>query len=208
MLDDLYKVRKSDLKTAGCILGKAFQDDPAWVNVIPDDKERKQKLPAIFEYLIIYTLRYGEVYAPSENLEGIAVWIPHYNANMTFWKVIRSGAIWKAIKMGAKIGNKIQRVFEEIEKDRNEYMKEKGGYMYLQAIGVSPEYQGQGFGGKLLRAMFEKANSENFLIYLETETEDNVAMYKKLGFKVIKEFEVQEFNFTFWEMIREPIFDG
>ena len=75
--------------------------------------------------------------------------------------------------------------------------------MYLQAIGVSPKFQGQGFGSKLLRSMFQRLDSNEIPIYLETETEKNVAMYKKLGFQVVKEGTLHNLEFYIWEMIRK-----
>ena len=47
-------------------------------------------------------------------------------------------------------------LFKQIEEDRREHMKDKS-YLYLEAIGVSPKFQGQGFGGKLLKFMLRFA---------------------------------------------------
>ena len=38
-------------------------------------------------------------------------------------------------------------------------------------MGVSQEFQGKGFGGKLIRAVIEKAETERKTIYLETKKE-------------------------------------
>ena len=40
---------------------------------IPDASERKNKSHYIFEFLIRYGVLYGEAYATSSNLEGVAV---------------------------------------------------------------------------------------------------------------------------------------
>ena len=55
-------------------------------------------------------------------------------------------------------------------------------YIYLIIIGVSPEHQDQGHGGKLLRALIEESNITRIPIYLETATEKNIRMYEKIGF--------------------------
>jgi len=91
MLDSLYKITKNDVEKASLVLGKAFHDDPVWSRVIPDEDERKQKLPLVFEISLRYALRYGEVFATSENLEGIAIILPYKKADMTFWRLLRSG---------------------------------------------------------------------------------------------------------------------
>jgi GNAT superfamily N-acetyltransferase len=184
-------------------LAKAFHDDPAWINVIPDEYERKKKLPSVFEYVVRYSLKYGDVYAPTENLEGIATWVPHTTVEKSIWRILRSGAFRAALKMGSEIGNRVDKLFDQIDKDRREHMKDKS-YLYLQAIGVLPEFQGQGLGGRLLKPMFAKADKEGILIYLETETETNRQIYSKYGFQTLKEGRAPGADFLFWEMVREP----
>ena len=41
-------------------------------------------------------------------------------------------------------------------------------------------------------------------LYLETETENNVAMYEKYGFKVVKKTTLPIINLPMWEMVRAP----
>ncbi|MHA1969453.1 MAG: GNAT family N-acetyltransferase [Candidatus Hodarchaeales archaeon] len=202
-IEELYKIQKKDIEAACQVLGKAFNDDPGWIYVIPDENERKEKLPSVFEYIVRYSLKYGEVYAPTENLEGIAAWVPHTTVEKSIWRILRSGAFRAAIKMGSEIGKRVEKLFDQIDKDRREHMKDKS-YLYLQVIGVLPEFQGQGFGGRLLKRMFAKADIEGVLIYLETETEKNMHIYSKYGFKTLKEVRAPGADFHFWEMVREP----
>ena len=91
MLDNLYKITENEIEKASLVLGKAFHDDPVMSQVVPDEDERKQKLPLIYKISLIYAMKYGEVYAPSENLEGIAIILPYKTADMTFWRLLRSG---------------------------------------------------------------------------------------------------------------------
>ena len=135
-------------------------------------------------YPIRYCYKYGEVYATSNNLEGIAAWVPGSISEFTTWRMIRSGAIFPGIRMGAKIGKKMGPVFEPIVKDRKEYMKGKH-FIYLFIIGVLTEFQGQGFGGQLLHALVDICDKSKIPIYLETEIQQYVKLYEKFGFKSI-----------------------
>ncbi|MHA1945671.1 MAG: GNAT family N-acetyltransferase [Candidatus Hodarchaeales archaeon] len=202
-IGELYKVQKKDIEVASQVLGEAFHNDPAWIYVIPDKNERKEKLPFVFEYVVRYSLKYGEVYAPTENLEGITAWVPHITVEKSIWRILRSGAFRAALKMGNEIGKRVEKLFDQIDKDRREHMKDRS-YLYLQAIGVLPEFQGQGFGGRLLKPMFVKADIEGILIYLETETEKNMHIYSKYGFQTLKEGPAPGADLYFWEMVREP----
>ena len=91
-------------------------------------------------------------------------------------------------------------IFRPIEADRKEHMRGKS-YIYLQVIGVAPTLQGQGYGGKLLRALFEQSEQAGVALYLETETEDNVRMYEHFGFRVIQEITLPVVNLPMWELV-------
>ena len=59
------------------------------------------------------------------------------------------------------------------------------------------------FGGKLLRAVIEKAEIEKVPIYLETQKEANVSLYEKYGFSVKKKVILPEpLNLPMWLMVR------
>ena len=75
-------------------------------------------------------------------------------------------------------------------------------YMYLQVIGVAPAHQGQGVGGRLLRALIEQSEQAGLALYLETETECNVRMYEHFGFRVVKEIVLPIIELPMWEMTR------
>jgi ribosomal protein S18 acetylase RimI-like enzyme len=71
-------------------------------------------------------------------------------------------------------------------------------------MGVSQNYQGKGLGGKLVRALIEKSESENKPIYLETQKKDNVFFYEKYGFEVKKKIMLPEpFDLPMWLMLRD-----
>lgn len=198
-LDNLYWVQKKDIHRAAIVLADAFQHDLVW-NAVFGDATLAQRAYA-FETPVRYCLKYGEVYAPSEALEGVAAWAPGALADMTFWRILRSGAFWSGMKIGARIARKMQPIFRPIETDRRENMRGKS-YIYLQVIGVAPVFQGQGFSGKLLRALIEKSEQTGVSLYLETETEANVSMYEHFGFTVIKKIKLPIIDLPMWEMVK------
>jgi ribosomal protein S18 acetylase RimI-like enzyme len=198
-LDNLYRVQKKDIHRAAIVLTDAFQHDPVW-NAVFDEATPAQRAYA-FETPVRYCLKYGEVYVPSEALEGVAAWAPGMLADMTFWRILHSGAFWSGMKIGARIARKMQPIFRPIETDRRENMSGKS-YIYLQIIGVASAFQGQGFAGKLLRALIEKSEQIGVSLYLETETESNVSMYEYFGFTVIKKIVLPIINLPMWEMTR------
>jgi ribosomal protein S18 acetylase RimI-like enzyme len=198
-LENLYRLQKEDTHRAAAMLADAFEHDPVW-NAVFGDAALAQRVYA-FETPVRYGLKYGAVCAPSEALEGVAAWMPGALAGMTFWRVLRSGAFWPGMKIGTRIARRMQPIFGPIETDRNAHMGRKP-YIYLQVIGVAPAYQGQGFGGQLLRALIEKSEQAGVSLYLETETEANVSLYEHFGFTVIKKVMLPIIGLPMWEMTR------
>jgi len=202
--DGLYKVQKTDIKTAAEVLADSFKEDPIWVKFFKENNVEAQKVNYLFGSPILFALKYGKAYASSSNLEGIAAWFPDSTADMTMWRMIRSGAFRYGSKIGMKVTIKMAKTFRPIEKDRKENMKNTS-YIYILIIGVKQEFQKQGFGGKILQAIFEEADKTHTPIYLETSTPQNVKMYEKYGFKVLNEINLPRLDLPMWEMKRDPM---
>lgn len=198
-LDTLYPLQKRDVPQAAAVLVDAFQHDPIW-QVLLSDATPTQKIGA-FATPLLYCLKYGQVYATSEKLEGIAAWIPGEWAAMTPWRMVRSGAIRAALQLGWKTAKKMEPIYAPLETHRQKTMQGKP-FIYLQIIGVASSYQGQGFGGKLLRALIEACERSGTAIYLETETESNVRLYERFGFVVVQEIALPVINLPMWAMTR------
>ncbi|MEW5816712.1 MAG: GNAT family N-acetyltransferase, partial [Spirochaetota bacterium] len=65
-----------------------------------------------------------------------------------------------------------------------------------------PEYQRQGWGGMLLGGIINTADERGLGIYLETQSEKNVGIYRRYGFTVADEFILPEINIKCWAMKR------
>ena len=202
-LENLYRIKKPDILKAGSVLENAFQLDPVWKKMLEDIPGADEKLPAFYETPVRYCFKFGEIYAASRNLEGVAAWVPGELSVMTPWRLIRSGAMKSARKLGFKLGRKMKIVFKPVERDRKEHMEGRS-YIYVFILGVATEFQGLGFGGKLIRAMIGKSEQDGLPLYLETETEKNVALYEKFGFKMLKKTILPLIDLPMWEMVREP----
>ncbi|KAI5303952.1 hypothetical protein KEM55_000288, partial [Ascosphaera atra] len=74
------------------------------------------------------------------------------------------------------------------DKAATETWTDRRGYYFCQTVAVLPGQQGKGIGKMLLKAVMDRADQEGFHCYLEsTRYTPNVEIYKKHGFKVIKE---------------------
>ena len=198
-----YQLRKKDITRASATLRDAFQNDPVWRKVFEGQSNIEKKQLAFYEIPIRYCMKYGEVYATSDKLEGIAAWVQGDLSYMTPWRVITSGVIRATSRLGLGVARKMRPAFSKLESNRRQNMAGRS-FLYLNIIGVSPEHQGHHFGGVLLEALIERSNHDNVPIYLETETEQNIKLYEKYGFVVAKKIILPIIKLPMWEMIREP----
>jgi len=196
LISELFKIQKRDLKNAVDVLTDAFSKESMWKEVFTDEEKNR----ILTEVMVRFCLKYGSVYATSENFEGIMALAPH-DKEMTTWTIIRSGAFFLSMKIAdeAKKMEVLNSAVEEAKKSLN-----LGSHIHLLMMGVSQEFQGKGFGGKLLRALIEKAEAEKKSIYLETQKENNVKLYEKYGFSVKKKIILPEpLNLPMWLMVRQ-----
>ena len=196
----LMRLEKSDVEAAADMFSRAFYNDPFSLYAFPDESERGIRLPYMNQFPLYYGLRYGLAYSTSERCEGGAIWMPPGKAKLSILGFLLSGGIIPIIKMGLKAELKmlpLDKFMEEKHKKLAPFT-----HWYLALLGVDPQYQKQGFAGKLMRPMLEKFDDENIPCYLETDSEKNYLMYQHFGFEIIDEFILPKADIRLWAMLR------
>ncbi|RXG63679.1 N-acetyltransferase [Candidatus Atribacteria bacterium 1244-E10-H5-B2] len=80
-----------------------------------------------------------------------------------------------------------------------------GPHWYLSTIGIDPKHQGRGIGRKMLSFMINQIAKDHKTIFLETNSERNVKLYKCFGFRTLHKGLTPRTNIYHWSMIRNPI---
>ncbi len=200
-LNNLVRLARDRAKPAAEMLARAFRDYPLMVYFYPDASERMKKGVHSFQSLLRYGVLYGEVYATSTNLEGVAMWLTSKRTRRTLWANIRSGDLSALLRVRRK-NLSPQRSYINYSNSVHERCA-PFPHLYLQLLGIDPVHQGKGYSSMLLRAMFARIDKEGLPCYLETQAEKNVGIYEHLGFKVVEEGIVPGSNVTSWAMLRE-----
>ena len=202
-IEGFIRLDKSNVKPAVEVLVKAFRNYPMLQYYYPGEKER-DKVSYYFLSLAVFTgIRYGEVYATSPNMEGIAVWIPSDNYPVTFWKGLRSVPLRIIFGFGRYGGFRMKGLGEHIDTVHQRLTPFK--HWFLQTIGVTTQFQGKGYAGKLIRPKLSMIEKEGLPCYLETLDEQNVSLYEHFGFKVVDKSNIPETSLTNWAMLREAL---
>ena len=203
MNQGIIRLTKKHVKLAGEVLGRALCDDPIIVYLIPDKERRHRLVKNIYQMVSCSGVRYGEVYANSPNLEGVAIW--HYYKEFheeKFWGKLICSIKGKIYKLGLGVARKFKPMEEYMHKVHKELVP--GEHWYLYVLGVEPSLQGNGHGSYLMKDKLEDIDQQGISAYLETSLERNIKFYEKHGFHLIKEGNILETGVYQYFMLREP----
>ena len=199
ILNNLIRVTEQQAEVAGKVLARAFYNYPTFDLLFHDEDEKMRAQSELYEYLVRYGIMFGEVYATSPNFEGVAVWLPFWEAN---WDEEKTSKCRHPLFMDTDEWNK---VYEPIGKWEESCHKKYANFFhwYLYPIGVDPVYQGKGYASILLRAKFTEFDKKNEPCYLETEIERNIPIYQHFGFEIVEGGIIPGTILPYWAMLRK-----
>lgn len=199
-LNGLFRLNESHIKPAAEVLARAFYNDPWFAYIIPDTAEREKKLQALFQVNLCSNILHGEVYAPSPNLEGITTWLPPEAADRIFWETPKSDDSELIAEIGKDVIDALQTWYDYFGPLHKQYTPFP--HWFLDDLAVDPPFQGKGYAGAMLRAMFARLDKENIPCYLRTQNGRNVSFYQHFGFRVVDEGEIPGTGIGNWCLLR------
>jgi ribosomal protein S18 acetylase RimI-like enzyme len=201
-LNELYRISNSDSKYISKLFERVFFNWPVIVAIMPDEEIRRTKAHYFYAISIRHLIKYGEAYAPSPKIEGVAMWVHSDYYELSTWHMIKFGALKAISKLGVKTLKRGIPLLEFVEKNNSELTDEP--HYHLTWLGVEPTLQKKGIGTELMHAMLNKFSEENMKCCLDTQEKKNVDYYKRFGFKVINECQFPNADVTYWGMLWEP----
>lgn len=175
-------------------LAAAFQADPAFCWIVPGADRRRAMLPRFFAVMAEQSHRHGTILA-SPDREAVSLWYPPGDVKEGLFDSLRDN-----LRLLSQFRTALPRGLKVAEEMHKRHPRPQP-YAYLRYVGVAPEAQGKGRGGALIRAGIAEAASRGQGVLLETATESNVAIYTRLGFETIAEWQVPGGGPKFWTMI-------
>jgi ribosomal protein S18 acetylase RimI-like enzyme len=177
-------------------LARAFEDDPVWSWLFPDETSRERRSSQVFRAYLRDALTIGEVYTTSD-LSGASLWKPPGK-----WKLSNGAVIRSLPALLRAFGTRLPASLEVERKVESQHPREP--HWYLSVIGTDPVAQGKGIGGALIRQITDRCDTEGLPAYLESSKEANVPYYERFGFKVRGETQLGDDGPTIWFMWRDP----
>ena len=193
-MDGVEAARVSDQAALIETLAQAFQTDPALSWISPDAAHRARALRSLFRTLVPADMREGVALRASGD-EAAALWRAPGQAHSGTLEFLRT-VVPLIATFGAALprGLKVQAGIDA--------HRPQTRFWYLHYVGVRPEHQGKGHGGRIIRAQTAIADAEALPCWLETATAENVPLYERLGFVTQVEWDVPGGGPHFWGMMR------
>jgi ribosomal protein S18 acetylase RimI-like enzyme len=176
---------------AAVSLGRAFIHDPAFQAILPDITEpvaRAEHLADLFRAQLGVERRTGQpVFGVLYNGRVVAAAATEGVGHSGVLGLITAGLpqlprLIRGVGWGGMV-----RAMNMVGVLAKHHPKEP--HLYLQTLGVDPDFQGKGYGKALLDrlALEARVRPEIAGVYLETGTEANVAFYSSKGYEVLGE---------------------
>ena len=200
MTPKIIPLEKADIDHAAAVMAGAYHDNPLLNYIIGEDAA-----PSLLQWFIGIGIRYGFLYGnvcTTPEIQGVAVWYPPQNPDISMLGMIRSGMIAIPFRLGRASFRRLTGYLDYTARIHKKTVP--GPHWYLCELGVDPSWQNRGIGGALIEHGLALADSDGLPCYLETCTERAVTFYEKHGFVAAIKFDVPTGDPCFWGMVREP----
>ena len=195
---EVVRLEDSRLGEASDLLARAFQDDPAWVWLIPDAEKRRRLLPWLFR--VGFDVTAADVWTTSGVVRGAARWLPPGRPPMRVGPTLKA-LVTTPFRLGTAIAPFLA-YGRAVESLRAEAMPDP--HWYLAGIGVDPSAQRRGIGTALLEPGVVAASRAELPAVLLTNNEANLPFYEHHGFVVVRKDETPKGGPQAWAMVKSP----
>jgi GNAT superfamily N-acetyltransferase len=184
----------ADVPPIACVIARAFDDDPFINFIVKQDKQRRQRIERWASAAAAASVALGETYM-TEGGDGVALWTPpgRPHTASAFTRLRR------LLPMTGLAG--AMTVLSALEVLEEKIPREP--HFYLRIIGVEPERQRRGIGGRLMQPVLERCDRDRIPAYLFSTKQENVPLYQRNGFRVFERIDIRD-GPPLWTMWRDP----
>ncbi len=181
----------------------AFATDPLLRWVWPGQERYDGCAPTFFGLLLDLRIEAGEVWVagPEDSEESdmgsVAMWDPPGGLYLP-----AAAERWAEVHAGFTAAERAAWAFYD---DALGVPATAGAHWYLGVLATDPARQGTGLGRAVATPMLAAADRAGLPAYLETASDTNVAIYRRLGFEVAREVDLPDGGPRCWLMRRDPL---
>jgi GNAT superfamily N-acetyltransferase len=187
-------------------LVESLRHDPFYLAITEghgaDEALRSEALGRYFDYSMSEGARVGRCIQSIDDAPAAAVWLLPLSSELAAAEASAKAAFIKSA-LEPKGADNYHRIVEFMA-SRSRSIVSSAAW-YLSIVGVAPSAQGQGVGGKLIRATLAEADQAGAPSFVETFSQRNVNLYERLGFSVAASYEEPITRSQYWIMQRAPL---
>jgi ribosomal protein S18 acetylase RimI-like enzyme len=192
-------IKMPSVEAAAETIARSFMDDPFFFYLLPVERLRLIWLKRFAATSISMVAGFQECYVTDEQTGGAMILVPpgHYPLPLVKIVPFLIRLIFTTLRCKVSPVKLIasMKVLLSMEK-----LHPKFDCWYVMQVGVNPEMQGKGLGGKLMHELVARAEQENMPIYLETANEKNFSFYRRYGFEFGQEIKYEGVP-PLWQML-------
>ena len=190
-----------DLSGVAADLADAFAGDIMFDWIFRADSRRDEAALRFFRLIVKLALSQGGRIERPAGGGAAAVWMPFEAAGpMSLMDELRALPVLLHATGLARFGR-----LTALRADMDKHHPMNRPHAYLWFLGVTHAAQGHGVGSRLLKVATDRLDAAGRAAYLETQTERNLALYRRHGFEVISEHRPRSDSPMLWSMWRDPI---
>ncbi|PSB45790.1 GNAT family N-acetyltransferase [Cyanosarcina cf. burmensis CCALA 770] len=201
---EVTRLQHSQIESASEVLAHAFNHDPTFRYFTKEEEQKRMKaIKCYAKAKLRYSLLYNQIYTTTNDLKGIAIWIPPGKFPLNDIRLLSLGLYALPFHLRLSRLAELPSLLSTIEQYHKQDLP--APHWYLSMLGVSPTYQRQGVGSLLLQPIIKQADNEGLPCYLETSTEGGVRLYQRHGFEIVRSESLLTGKLKLWTMKREPL---
>jgi ribosomal protein S18 acetylase RimI-like enzyme len=169
------------------------------IYLAPDEPSRGRRAHPFFAACIRYGRHYG-IAEMAATGDAAAIWLKPGLTTPTMSRMLRTGLMLAPRKLGFSGMGRFNALMSYGVKLHKQAIS--GDHWYLLCIGVEPDRQRAGVGGRLLSTGLQRVDADGLPCYLETANPDNLPFYRRHGFEVVADGPVPKGELHIWAMVR------
>ncbi len=164
---------KKEISQLSKLAAESFSNDPYYIPLDENPKERKNKIEQLFEKSTQICNEYGQVYMikQNENIIGFSLWFDYHelkqNSSEDFSHIFSV--------------NQPENYFDRIAYYANQTPK----LFYLLAIAVNKKNRNMGWASSMIYEM--QKTFPDYVLFSDLSNKDSIGIYEVLDFEVVEE---------------------
>ncbi|HEX5797510.1 MAG TPA: GNAT family N-acetyltransferase [Candidatus Saccharimonadales bacterium] len=180
----IHVVTAEELPQVAQSLAEAFEHDPHFSYMIRDEDKKLSRLGhGILSFIKHEWLPNGVVHT-NEQRSGAAAWTDQGNWKASLATMARIAKSLIGVITPAEAA-RLRRVLDFTEDKHGEIEHRWRLHRYLAMVGLSPDWQGMGWGDALMKVVLDECDAKGEAAYLEASTPQSIPLYERNGFEVI-----------------------